>query len=357
MKRRPSLSRRTFLKLTATVAAGAALAGCTPKEGPTQPVDTPANTADPGIPPSPTSGITPTGSTPAETNTAESAPSEATSNPQPSQTTSPTYLAVVHGSDPAAITRASIDALGGMGSFVSQGFEVIIKPNICTDYHPPEYATTTNPTVVATLVSMCLEAGARRVRVMDYPFGGSAKSAYAISGIADAVEAAGGEMHVMNRNKYTRVDIPQGKDITSVEIYPDILEADLLINVPIAKHHGSTRLTLGGKNLMGTILDRGMMHQNLGQRIADLTSLVRPALTVIDAMRILMHNGPTGGDLADVKQTNTVIASRDIVAADAYATTLFGLTARDIGYIQASADMGLGTMDLASISLQETSLG
>jgi len=142
-----------------------------------------------------------------------------------------------------------------------------------------------------------------------------------------------------------------------VEIYPDILEADLVINVPIAKHHGSTRLTLGSKNLMGVILDRGMMHLNLGQRIADLSSLVRPKLTVIDAVRILTNNGPTGGDLADVHQKDTVIASRDIVAADAYATTLFGLTGTDIGYIQASADMGLGTMDLSSINIQEISLG
>jgi uncharacterized protein (DUF362 family) len=264
---------------------------------------------------------------------------------------------VARGPDPAAITRLAIDALGGMASFVSSGFDVIIKPNICTDYHPPEYATTTNPTVVGTLVTMCLEAGAKRVRVMDYPFGGTATSAYSISGIQDAVEAAGGEMHVMSHNKYTVVDIPEGRDITSVEIYPDILEADLLINVPIAKDHGSTRLTLGAKNLMGTILDRGMLHMNLSQRIADLTSLVRPSLTVIDAVRILTANGPTGGDLGDIKQMDTIIASRDIVAADAYATTLFDLTGSDIGYIQACADMGLGTMDLGSVNIQEIQLG
>jgi len=127
--------------------------------------------------------------------------------------------------------------------------------------------------------------------------------------------------------------------------------------VPIAKHHGSTRLTLGGKNLMGVILDRNQMHMNLTQRIADLTSLVRPALTVIDAVRILTNHGPTGGNLEDVQQMDTVIASRDIVAADAYATTLFGLTAADIGYIQASAELGLGTLDLTSINIQELNLG
>jgi uncharacterized protein (DUF362 family) len=352
MTRRPPISRRTFIKLTATVAAGAALASCSPKQNPTSPTEAAATVIKPTIPPSPPSGIMPTDASPAETN-----PTETNSNPEPTQATSPAYLAVAHGRDPAAITRAAIEALGGMASFVSSGYDVIIKPNICTDYHPPEYATTTNPTVVGTLVSLCLEAGAKRVRVMDYPFGGNAKPAYAISGIADAVEAAGGEMHVMNQAKYTVVEIPQGKDITSVEIYPDILEADLLINMPIAKDHGSTRLTLGGKNLMGVILDRGMMHFNLSQRIADLTSLVKPALTVIDAVRILTNHGPTGGDLADVQQKDTIIASRDIVAADAYATTLFGLTGADIGYIQASADMGLGTMDLSSIDIREFTLG
>ncbi|MFZ2095879.1 MAG: DUF362 domain-containing protein [Anaerolineales bacterium] len=355
MKRRPSLTRRTFLKLTATVAAGAALASCTPKQSQPAPSGTTAE-VKPTIPPSPTVGVVPSDTPPAENTPAETN-HEASTNPEPSPTTSPAYLAVVHGPDPASITRAAIEALGGMASFVSPGYDVIIKPNICTDYHPPEYASTTNPTVVATLVRMCLESGATRVRVMDYPFGGTPQSAYQISGIAEAVEAAGGEMHVMSRPKYTVVDIPQGKDLNRVEIYPDILEADLLINVPIAKHHGSTRLTLGGKNLMGTILDRNMMHINLTQRIADLTSLVRPPLTVIDAVRILTNHGPTGGDLSDVKQTDTIIASRDIVAADSYATTLFGLTAADIGYIQASAELGLGTIDLSSIDLREISLG
>ncbi len=354
MTRRHSLSRRTFIKLTATVAAGAALASCSSKSTGVAPETVP--TTKPTLPPSQTAELAVTG-TSAAPSTQPTSPSEPTSQtPEPSPTNSPAYLAVVHGPDPAAITRAAIEALGGMASFVSPGYDVIIKPNICTDYHPPEYATTTNPTVVGTLVSMCLEAGAKRVRVMDYPFGGTAKSAYENSGIKDAVEAAGGEMHVMSRSKYTSVDIPQGKDISSVEIYPDILEADLLINVPIAKSHGSTKLTLAEKNLMGVILDRNMMHINLSQRIADLTSLVMPELTVIDAVRILTRHGPTGGDLADVKQTDTVIASRDIVAADTYATTLFGMTGEDIGYIKASSKMGLGTMDLSSINIQEINL-
>jgi uncharacterized protein (DUF362 family) len=352
MKRRPPISRRTFLKLTATAAAAAALAGCTPQK-----TSTPATPIFKTISPT-LNSPNPTGAGVSAPTQIETNPTETTTyTPEPAPTSTPAYLAVVHGPDPAAITRAAIEALGGMASFVSPGYNVVVKPNICTDYNPPEYASTTNPTVVATLVSMCLEAGANRVRVMDSPFGGTAKSAYEISGIKAAVEAAGGEMHVMSYTKYITADIPMGKSMKQTRVYPDILDADLLINVPIAKHHSSSRLTLGCKNLMGTVMDRNMMHDDLHQRIADLTSLIQPDLTIVDAVRILLKHGPTGGDLTDVKQTDTVIASRDIVAADSYATTLFGLTAADIGYIMASEELGLGTTDLSSIDLQEINLG
>jgi len=284
-----------------------------------------------------------------------SKPGEASGRPAPpAPAGNQPYLAVARGADPAAITRAAVAALGGIERFVKSGADVIVKPNICVDYHPPEYAATTNPTVVGTLVAMCLEAGARRVRVMDTPLGGStAEAAYAVSGIKEAVEAAGGTMEVMSRVKFTGFDIPDGKDITAWDIYRDVIEADVLINVPIAKHHSLARLSLGCKNLMGVILNPNRFHQNLGQRVADLLSVARPTLTVVDAVRILVAHGPTGGSLNDVRETNTVIASHDTVAADAYAATLFGLTGADIAYVRAAADMGLGTLDLSSVRVEE----
>jgi uncharacterized protein (DUF362 family) len=263
------------------------------------------------------------------------------------------YLAVARGADPAEITRRAIAALGGMERFVKPGHDVIIKPNICVDYHPPEYAATTNPTVVAALVSLCLGAGAKRVRVMDMPLGGTPQSAYAVTGIEDAVKAAGGEMEVMSRIKFLNTQIPEGRDIQEWEIYQGALKADVLIDVPIAKHHSLARLTLGSKNLLGLVAKPNSIHRNLGQRVADLASLIRPTLTVVDAVRILVAHGPTGGSLNDVKQTDTVIASHDLVAADAYAATLFGMSGSDIAYIQAGAEMGLGIMDLNSIKVEE----
>jgi uncharacterized protein (DUF362 family) len=263
------------------------------------------------------------------------------------------YLAVARGKSPAEITQQAIAALGGIERFVRSGDDVIIKPNICVAYHTYEYAATTNPEVVATLVSLCLEAGAKKVRVMDYPFGGSAKDAYARSGIEETVIAAGGQMEQMARMKYKTTPIPEGRDLKEWSVYQDVLEADVFINVPIAKHHNLARLTLSMKNLLGVVLDRSQYHRNLGQRLADLTSLVYPTLTVVDAVRILVDHGPTGGSLDDVKQLDTVIASHDPVAADSYAATLFGLTGADIAYIKAAAEMGLGEMDLSSLQIEE----
>lgn len=263
-------------------------------------------------------------------------------------------LAVARGSSPEAITRAAIGALGGMGRFVKTGSEVIIKPNICVDYHSYEYAATTNPEVVATLVKLCLEAGARRVRVMDAPFGGTAERAYANSGIADAVKPAGGQMEVMSNLKYQDVAIPEGRDIKKWKIYRDVVDGSaVLINVPIAKTHDLAGLTMGMKNLMGVIQDRGALHTNIDQRLADLNTAVRPALTVVDAVRILVHNGPTGGRLSDVKEMNTLIASPDIVAADSYGATLFGKKGADLGYLRNAAAIGLGVLDLSKVAIKE----
>jgi uncharacterized protein (DUF362 family) len=316
--KRNNLTRRQFVRLMAAAGLGTSLVACGSQESPVLP--------------------------------------EARQETPPATAKDHAYLAVARGSDPKAITRAALAAIGGIEHFVKSGDDVIVKPNICVDYRTYEYGATTNPDVVAALVELCLGAGARRVRVMDMPFGGGPESAYTRSGIADAVADAGGEMEVMNRAKFRETDIPEGRDITRWPVYQDILTADVLINVPVAKHHSLARLSLAGKNLLGVILSPNRIHANLGQRTADLASLVRPTLTVVDAVRTLMVHGPTGGNLDDVRLTNTVIASHDIVAADAYAATLFDLTGDDIAYVKAAADMGLGTLDLAAIQIDEITI-
>lgn len=355
MKKIPSdLTRRKFLRLLAASGAGALLAACGADKVLT-PNAAPATSTPRDAPPTwtPTQPATEAAEAQATEPSAADPNATPTREPTPVPTANQTYLAVAHGDDPRAITRAAVAAIGGMGRFVNSGDEVVLKPNICTDYQTYEYGATTNPQVMAALVELCLGAGAKHVKVMDNPFGGTAESAYARSGIADAVRAAGGEMAFMHRAKYKDTSIPEGRSIQTWPVYQEILNADVLIDVPIAKHHGSTRLSLASKNLIGVVQNPGGLHADLHQRIADLVSLVRPTLTVVDAVRTLMRNGPTGGNLDDVKIQNTVIVSHDIIAADAYATTLFDLQPADIGYVRLGADMGLGTLDLGGIAIEE----
>ncbi|MBM3189217.1 MAG: DUF362 domain-containing protein [Chloroflexi bacterium] len=359
-----SMTRRSLLAGLSLTGLGLLAASCSPKSAPAAQEQAVAATAVPATAEAatavsaaatPASAAAPdTPAAPADT-PAVSKPATVAAQPVEPAPSLP-YMAVVRGSSPEEITTQAIEAIGGMKRFVQPGYNVVVKPNICNASHGPEYASTTNPIVVATLTRLALDAGAKRVQVMDYPFSGSSAAAYKRSGIEEAVLAVGGEMEVINPAKFVDAEIPEGVDLKKAQFYKPILDADLLINVPIAKHHNLARLTLAGKNLLGVIQNRGAIHLNMGPRIADLVSLVRPQLNVMDAVRMLMDHGPTGGNLTDVKEASTVIASHDLVAVDAYATTLFGLKPEEISYVAASAERGLGVMDLGSLDIAEIKL-
>ena len=188
-----------------------------------------------------------------------------TSPPTATRTT-PTgvHIAVARGTSPTAMVEAALKALGGIEYFVKPGNDVIIKPNMAFGQYSYEYAATTNPEVLAALVKLCLGAGAKRVRIMDNHTMGSPEKIWAVSGIGEAVKAAGGQMEAMKAFKFKKTAIPLGRDITEWPVYSDVLDADVLINVPIAKDHNLSRLTLGMKNLMGVIDNRQEFHFNLG---------------------------------------------------------------------------------------------
>ncbi len=258
----------------------------------------------------------------------------------------PFDLAVVKGESPGAITRRAVQALGGMGRFVKKGDTVVIKPNIGWN-RAPEYAATTNPEVVATLVRLCFEAGAARVRVFDHTCNDAAMS-YTRSGISAAAKAAGASVSYVSGARFIPGAFPKGSEMASWPIYRDAVHCDCFINVPVAKHHGLTKLTLSMKNLMGVCGgNRGVMHWNIDAKLSELTEFISPDLTVIDAYRILLNRGPSGGNLSDVRTTKTVIAGTDPVLADSYAATLFGIRPGDIGHIRAAEGRGLGTTDIA----------
>ncbi len=262
-------------------------------------------------------------------------------------------LAVAKGGDYTALVARVLESLGGMKQFVRPSDKVVIKPNIGWDRNPGQ-AANTHPLVVKALVEHALDAGAAKVNVFDRTCN-EERRCYVNSGIKQALAGIKDKrlkhFHPDNR-KYIPVDIARGKAVNRLEIYKDALEADSYINVPVAKHHSLSRLTMGIKNSMGVLGgDRGQMHHNLGQKLADLATVVRPKLTVIDATRILLRNGPQGGSLQDVKVLDTLIASADPVAADAYTTTLFDLQPQEIDSTVAAFKFGLGEIDLAKVKI------
>lgn len=252
-------------------------------------------------------------------------------------------MVVAKGSQPSKIVKTAIEGMGGMKRFISRGDIVVIKPNIAWD-RIPEQAANTNPAIVAEAVRLCYEAGAKKVIVTDVSCN-DPRRCFFRSGIEKGARDAGAEVILPQEYKFRKMAI-KGEVIETWPVYPVIVEADKVINIPIAKHHSLSTLSLGMKNWYGLLGgNRKALHQNIHKSIADLAAFIHPTLTIVDAYRILIKNGPQGGNINDVKMMNTVIVSTDPIAADAFASTLFDKKPDEIGYIVEGHKRGLGNMN------------
>ncbi len=256
----------------------------------------------------------------------------------------------VEGESPYTITRKAVEALGGMGKFVSRQDIVMIKPNIGWN-RSVEQGADTNPEVVKALVEMVLNAGAKKVIVMDNPCH-KAEDTYKRSGIESAAKGAGADVRYADENRLVVHDF-KGESLKRWPVFKDFLEVDKFINVPILKHHGSSGLTIGMKNLYGILSgERGKLHRDMGVGIADLANGFKSHLTVVDAYRVLMRNGPTGGRVSDVEFKKTVIASSNIMEADVVAANLFGMDPMRLEFIQSAVERKMGNSDITKINLK-----
>jgi uncharacterized protein (DUF362 family) len=251
-------------------------------------------------------------------------------------------LVVARGGDYALATRAALEALGGIGRFVKPGETVLVKPNMSWD-RSPEQGANTHPAVVAEVVRQCRAAGAARVVVADHPVHDARRVAER-SGIRAAVAEAGGELVLPAASGFARCAL-DGSVLASWEVLRVLFSADRLVNVPVAKHHSLSRLTCGIKNHMGLLGDpRGRLHQEIHAAVVDLAAAFRPTLTVVDATRVMLRNGPTGGRLEDVKTLDAVAAATDPVAADAWAARQIGLDPREVAHLVQAEGRGLGRL-------------
>jgi len=261
-------------------------------------------------------------------------------------------VVAVQGESPADITKAAVQALGGMGKFVSKGSVVMVKPNLAFAQNP-KVAATTNPEVVKAVVEMVQEAGAAKVVIMDNPVG-PWEGPYKRCGMEEVAAATGAELRPPEMKRLVSHDF-KGGGMRGWRIFKDFLEVDVFINVPILKSHSATDLTIGMKNLMGLIENREMFHgRDIGKKIAELAYGFPPHLNIVDAHRVISSGGPISGTVAEPK---TVVVSANILEADVVAAAILGRSRRSIPYFDPAFQRGMGQVDVKKINVKSYRLG
>jgi uncharacterized protein (DUF362 family) len=265
------------------------------------------------------------------------------------------HITVVQNAEPAALVRQSLANLGGMGRFVRRQEIVVLKPNIAWD-RTPEQAANTNPEVVAEVVRQCWQAGAKRVIVTDVSCN-DPRRCFLRSGIQGAARAEGAEVILPDPALFREVDL-KGVVLKSWPVFTPFLEADRVFNLPIAKQHSLVGATLGLKNWYGILGgERNRLHQQIHQSLVDLASFMLPTVTLMDCYRVLLRNGPTGGNLEDVVLKRTLVAGTDPVAIDAYvAKAYWNLDPSRMPYLEMAAARGLGTVDFDRLTMKISNL-
>jgi uncharacterized protein (DUF362 family) len=264
-------------------------------------------------------------------------------------------LAVISG-EPVAATRKALEAMGGISRFVKKGQRVVIKPNMSFS-RTPDFSATTHPLVIATVAQACVEAGAQQVLVLDHTLQ-RAELCLERTGIRDACKNIPG-VHVLalqERKFFSEIRIPQGKVLDRAEVVKEFLDSQVLINIPVAKSHSATGVSLGLKGLMGMIWDRESFHSryNINEAIADLATVIKPQLTILDATRALASGGPGGP--GEVKKPNLIIAGIDPVAVDSYGVTVVpwygqNFKGRQVEHLLIAHQRGLGKIDAEQLKV------
>jgi len=252
------------------------------------------------------------------------------------------------------LTQRVFDAAGGMEKFVSKGDVVVVKPNLSWA-RPPDLAATTNPEVLKAVIRLAKEAGAAKVRIADNTIHNAGRC-FAITGAGSVAKETGADL-IYPRSSMMRDMKLQGRRLDVWPVFVPVIEADKVINLPVAKVHRLCKLTLGMKNWIGGVGGRrNALHQDIHQTIVDLARFFHPTVTLIDATRIMVRNGPSGGSRSDVAVMNRLILSDQPVAADAAAASLFKITPESVGYMVLAQQQGLGSYDLNALSRKQVTL-
>lgn len=265
-------------------------------------------------------------------------------------------VAVSRGTDTLANLHAALKGLGGLEQFIKRGDRVVLKPNAAFD-RTPEQAANCSPELVGEVTRMCFKLGAKSVTMAENTLFDPGRC-LETSGIGAAVRKAGGKIHTPKKESAYAEAILDGVVLDSWPVMKIFWQADKVINLPTAKHHMLARASLGIKNWMGAIGGkRRKWHQKLDLTLADMAAVMQPTLTILDASRLLMRHGPTGGRLSDVKRGDTIIAGWDQVGVDVQALPLLGAALTEVGHITQAARRGVGKIHLTDSEIVQLKTG
>ena len=241
---------------------------------------------------------------------------------------------------------------------ICRGKSVVLKPNV---YCPSPAPTTTDPRVIAALVRMTKDAGARKVTVAEgrsistalFRKGKqSTQACFEAIGMDRAALDNGAEIVYLEEDEFIDVTNPDAVVLKEARVPRTIYESEVLINVPVLKNHSLTLTTLGIKNLHGTISDKdklfGHDYHHIPQKLVDILRYHKPALTVIDGVR-----GSEGdhADMGKVVETGVIISGVDTVAVDAIAEAVIGLNNLEVDTTRIAHEQGLGIGDRNQIEV------
>ena len=268
-------------------------------------------------------------------------------------------MVVVAGQSVEDMATLGIKALGGLRPLINIGDRVVITPNFAWAT-PPERGATTSPELVRRVINLCREAGASSITCLDFASDPTPR-AFRINGAYQATRGTGAtllspwspEQHV-RIDDFLRMPI-HAKKLKWQAVPSVLLRCEVLIDMPVFKHHREVKVTGAVKKLMGCIWRRAAYHKvDLHGCIAELAAVLRPSLTITDASRVLSENGPMGPGKVD--PINRLLLSWDPVLADAYACRWLGVDPATVPYLVQAAKLGAGSMDLKKARIEQVAL-
>jgi uncharacterized protein (DUF362 family) len=259
-------------------------------------------------------------------------------------------MSIIRGRSRVDTLRLAIKSIGGIENFIEKGDRVLLKVNAAFA-SPQMLSATTHPQIVSELTRLCLDAGASSVIVTDNPIN-DPSSCFRLSGIANAARSAGAQLFLPRDDAFTPFTVPDGKLIRNWPVlYGPLKSINKIIGTAPVKDHHRSGASMIMKNWYGLLGGRrNIFHQDIQTIITELAMMIRPTLVILDGTTTMMTNGPTGGSLADLKETNTMIAGTDQVAVDACGATLLGRSLNDLPFIGMAEAAGLGTADYQSLN-------